>query len=681
MQWVRSADRALRLSARRANRYYYGQMTETETNADPRAGKRFSWQVTMLVATALLGVAVMGALIAILSNANRQRDDAQTWQAHSFDVMILARTLSGTVARAEAALGRYVISADRQLGVIYDDEWQNAGAQIDRLASLTRGSGGQRAQMTAVARAYAVRGEELAQVALSTRFKKNDQALALYYRARRSPSLKQLDTMLDNVISHERQLLAQRTEEASRLAARSAEIVRWLIGFGILLVVGTIALGWLTVAVLARRQLDLAETDAERERAQQLQAAVTEATAELRQQAAEREAAEEKLRQGQKMEAVGQLTGGIAHDFNNMLAVVLGGLELARRRMSSTHPALRHIDNAAEGANRAATLTRRLLAFSRADALLPAAIDPADLISGMAELLDRTLGDAIGIETSVQSGDWRIWADRHQIENALLNLAVNARDAMGARGTLTITAATKVLGADEIGQCKPGDYVAISVADTGSGMSPEVLERVFEPFFTTKPVGKGTGLGLSQIFGFVRQSQGEITIDSRLGEGTIVTLFLPRHQATGEPLANATASEPQDAEPAGRTLRILVVEDDPRVLQTSVEGLAALGHLPVACGDPLVALAMLERDGPFDLVMSDVLMPGQTGPELIAGVRARHPALAVLFVTGFAGDAGGTDEFGGHPVLRKPFTLAALDQAISLAVAPRVTPVPVLTAG
>lgn len=656
-------------------------MMHTETDAEPPDRKTFSWQVAMLIATALLGVAVMGALIAILSNANRQRDEAQTWQAHSFDVMILARTLSGTVARAEAALGRYVISADRQLGVIYDDEWQNAGAQIDRLASLTRGSGGQRAQMTAVARAYAVRGDELALIALSTRFKKNDQALALYYRARSSPSLKQLDTMLDNVISHERQLLAQRTEEARRLAARSAEIVRWLIGFGILLVVGTIALGWLTVAVLARRQLDLAETDAERERAQQLQDAVNEATAELRQQAAERAAAEEKLRQGQKMEAVGQLTGGIAHDFNNMLAVVLGGLELAKRRMSSAHPALRHIDNAAEGANRAATLTRRLLAFSRAEALLPTEIDPADLIAGMADLLDRTLGDAVAIETVVDARDWHIWADRHQIENALLNLAVNARDAMDARGTLTITASIRVLAASEIGQCKAGDYITISVADTGSGMAPDVLERVFEPFFTTKPVGKGTGLGLSQIFGFVRQSQGEIAIDSRVGEGTVVTLFLPRHHAISAPRALPAPTEPQGAVPETGALNILVVEDDPRVLQTSVEGLAALGHVAVPCGDPLAALDMLERNGPFDLVMTDVLMPGQTGPELIASVRARHPAQAVLFVTGFAGEAGGADEFGGHPVLRKPFTLAALDRAISGAVAHRAATTPALATG
>ncbi|MFM9828447.1 MAG: ATP-binding protein [Sphingomonas sp.] len=654
--------------------------TDTEIDTDARARPGLSWQVTMLVATALLGVAVMGALITILSNANRQRDAALTWQTHSFDVMILARTLSGTVARAEAALGRYVISGDRQLGVIYNDEWENAGAQIDRLASLTRDSDRQQAQMDEVRRAYTDRGNELAQIALSTRYEKNAQALALYYRARSSPSLKQLDTMLDKVIDLERQLLSQRTEEARRLAARSGEIVRWLIGFGIALVVGTIALGWLTVTVLARRQLDLAETEAERERAQKLQAAVTEATAELRQQAAERQAAEEKLRQGQKMEAVGQLTGGIAHDFNNMLAVVLGGLELAKRRMSTTHPALRHIENATEGANRAATLTRRLLSFSRAEALLPTAIEPADLISGMVDLLDRTLGDAIAIETSVQSSDWHIWADRHQIENAILNLAVNARDAMDGRGTLAIRAGGQVLRSGEIGQCKPGDYVTICVTDTGIGMTPDVLERVFEPFFTTKPVGKGTGLGLSQIFGFVRQSQGEITIVSRVGEGTAVTLFLPRHNGCIDAPAQPDTLDAGVASARPQTLNVLVVEDDPRVLQTSVEGLAALGHIATACGDPLAALAMLDRDGPFDLIISDVLMPGQTGPELIAEVRARHPELAVLFVTGFAGEAGGAEEFGGHAVLRKPFTLAALDRAIAKAVAVSRSASPVLAA-
>jgi CheY-like chemotaxis protein len=348
-----------------------------------------------------------------------------------------------------------------------------------------------------------------------------------------------------------------------------------------------------------------------------------------------------------------------------MLAVVLGGLELAKRHLHKGGPdAQKHIENAMEGANRAAALTRRLLAFSRVEALLPAAVEARTVIDGMSDLLDRTLGGGVTVETRDAGLGWAVWVDRHQLENALLNLSVNARDAMNARGTLSFATGGRTLAAGEIGECAAGDYVSIAVRDTGCGMTPDVLERVFEPFFTTKPVGKGTGLGLSQLFGFVRQSGGEIAIDTAVGEGTTVTILLPRH--LGEAAATADAEAPIDDTPA-RALDILVVEDDPRVLNATMGALTELGHRPVACADPLAVPALIDGLEALDLIVSDVLMPGQTGPEMIAALAHRLDGVGVLFVTGYAGEAD-AGAFGGHAVLRKPFTMAALAKAVDKAV-------------
>ena len=232
---------------------------------------------------------------------------------------------------------------------------------------------------------------------------------------------------------------------------------------------------------------------------------------------------------------------------------------------------------------------------------------------------------------------------------------------------LTIATGTATLAAGSVGSCAAGDYVTVAVGDDGTGMSADVIERVFEPFFTTKPVGKGTGLGLSQLFALVRQMNGEVAIRSQPGEGTTVTLYLPRH-AAGSDAPSAEHAVETAADAASDTLVVLVVEDDPRVLAATVGALDELGHHAIACNDPLAAPAMVDSQA-IDLVMSDVLMPGQTGPELIASLTLHHPHLAVLFVTGYAGEAGGATEFGGHHVLRKPFTLTALERAIGDAVA------------
>ena len=293
----------------------------------------------------------------------------------------------------------------------------------------------------------------------------------------------------------------------------------WL---GILVGLGGIFLGVIAVQAVRQSRATRRQADSETERAEALEQAVRDRTQELwetnqalKAEAEERQAAEAQLRQVQKMEAVGQLTGGIAHDFNNMLAVVVGGIDLALRRLNGPRREIStHLNNAMEGATRAAALTRRLLSFARSEPLLPERVDSKELIGGMSELLDRTLGERIKVQVKLAPDTWPTYVDPHQLENAIVNLAVNARDAMDGEGLMRIMTENVRLAANEVGDVQAGEYVKISVTDTGSGMPPDVLERAFEPFFTTKPVGKGTGLGLSQIFGFAHQSEGEVGIET-----------------------------------------------------------------------------------------------------------------------------------------------------------------------
>jgi PAS domain S-box-containing protein len=374
---------------------------------------------------------------------------------------------------------------------------------------------------------------------------------------------------------------------------------------------------------------------------------------------------EEALRQSQKMEVIGQLTGGVAHDFNNLLTVIMGNIDALRRHIgvagSEAHEIL---ERAMRGATRAAALTQRLLAFSRRQPLAPQALNLNRLVAGTSELLQRTLGERIDVETVLAGGLWWISADANQLESALLNLAVNARDAMSEGGRLTIETANIYL--DEAyamahEELKAGQYAMLAVSDTGSGMSSEIIGKAFEPFFTTKGVGQGTGLGLSQVYGFVKQSGGHVKIYSELGQGTTVKLYFPRLL-----VAESRAEGPADAMPVPATPRnetILVVEDDEDVRRYSVDCLRELGYRVVDAPDADTALNRLETDPGIRLLFTDVGLPGgRNGRQLAEEATRRCPGLKVLFTTGYARNAivhhGRLDP--GVELLVKPFTYADL---------------------
>lgn len=380
---------------------------------------------------------------------------------------------------------------------------------------------------------------------------------------------------------------------------------------------------------------------------------------------AERERAEESLRQSQKMEAVGQLTGGIAHDFNNLLQIVTGNLEILGRNLPQDQGRLRRsADNAMRGAQRAATLTQRLLAFSRRQPLDPKPIDVNALVAGMSELLRRTLGEQISVETVLAGGLWRVEADPNQLENALINLAVNARDAMPGGGKLTIETANTRLDeayAQENVEVVPGQYVVVCVTDTGSGMTKDVMARVFEPFFTTKDVGRGTGLGLSMVYGFVKQSGGHVKLYSEQGHGTTVRLYLPRLLRMAE--VEEVSALPEPIPEGLHEEVVLVVEDDDDVRAYSVEVLRELGYEVIEARDGPSGLRVIENLERLDLLFTDIVLPGgMTGRELADAAHVRRPTLKVLFTTGYARNAivhnGRLD--ADVRMIGKPFTYADL---------------------
>ncbi|SET24389.1 MULTISPECIES: ATP-binding protein [unclassified Pseudomonas] len=406
------------------------------------------------------------------------------------------------------------------------------------------------------------------------------------------------------------------------------------------------------------RLIDLSESELRLQRTlETLEQQVEERTAQLRSN-------EEALRQSQKMEAVGQLTGGIAHDFNNMLTGIIGSLELLRRRVSrgKLDDLDSLIDLGVTSANRAAGLTHRLLAFSRRQSLDSKPVQINRLVTSMGELLQRSINESIRLDMRLATDLWTAEADPNQLESALLNLVINARDAMPGGGSLSVETTNRHLDSvftAAYGTLKPGDYVELSVSDTGCGIPESVMGRVFDPFFTTKPIGQGTGLGLSMIYGFARQSHGHVTIHSEVGKGTTVSLFLPRF--IGEVVADAVV-DPALLPFANAGETVLIVEDDPavRVLVSAV--LKELGYGYVEAVDANSAVPIIESEQRIDLMISDVGLPGMNGRQLAEIGRQIRPQLKVLFITGYAEHAAVRGGFldPGMQLITKPFTFDLL---------------------
>jgi len=388
-------------------------------------------------------------------------------------------------------------------------------------------------------------------------------------------------------------------------------------------------------------------------------------------EAERREAAEAALRQAQRLEAIGQLTGGVAHDFNNLLMIVSGSVQRLRRDLSSEKHT-RLLDMITNATNRGESLTRQLLAFSRRQMLTPAVIDLAERLPELKDMLSRSLRDDITIEVVVPDQSCAVKVDPSELELALLNLAVNARDAMPNGGALSITAKPVVLKGKAAEEGLSGEFVAISLADTGSGIPADILPHVFEPFFTTKEVGKGTGLGLSQVYGFAKQSGGTATITSTVGRGTVITLYLPR---TPELPAPSIARIEPEAAPY-RAGTVLVVEDSPEVAEVATAYFQQLGYMVKQVANAHEALELLANDPKINLVFSDILMPGgMNGLELGHAIRRLYPAIPVLLATGYSDSARDAVQ-QGFVVLHKPFELAGLEQGLREARTWKVEPAP-----
>jgi signal transduction histidine kinase/ActR/RegA family two-component response regulator len=643
---------------------------------------RFDWRRGGAAAAGLLAALVLVVMVFAVKFANDARERALTAERQANQVALIVRNASANISRAQAALARFVL--DEQVkpnGNIYASDWQLAGYQIEQLKDLERKSPEQLRRVYDAQALYNKLGGELAVAARAALAKQGDAGISYFYAAAKAGTSNALDDKLEEIIRAERQARAGSIEQSQFSSDQADQLTGYLSWLGIIVGLGAIFLGVVAVQALRQNAQARREAESEAERAEALEYAVRERTQELweanqalKAEAAEREAAEAQLRQVQKMEAVGQLTGGIAHDFNNMLAVVVGGIDLALRRLNGPRrEVMMHLNNAMEGATRAAALTRRLLSFARSEPLLPERVEPNELIQGMSDLLDRTLGERIHIDIDLTPDAWPAYVDPHQLENAIVNLAVNARDAMEGDGSMRIGTENVTMTGSQVGDIRAGDYVKISVTDTGCGMPPDVLEHAFEPFFTTKPVGKGTGLGLSQIFGFAHESGGEVGIDSEVGKGTSVSIYLPRTQAAAPVRLHPAAQrfETSDVHVAGA--RILLVEDDPRVRTATVGALEDLDYEPVACGGGAEAIELFNSQM-FDLVITDVIMPEMTGPELIRYLKSNGSHdFAVLFVTGYVGE-GETDDLRDYELLRKPFTVGALANAVAAALARSTEP-------
>ena len=617
---------------------------------------------------ALIAIAVGFLLLAasVLGTAWLAERQHQAFQLvrHTLEVENRLSAVLSDLQDAETSVRGYAINRQEDFLEPYTEAAVALPQELDALDAEIRDNPRQRASMARLRPLAAQRMAMFAESVARLRGGQSLDDLKAHYGDQGRHLGRELRGLIGQMRNEEARLLALRSQAATDRTQ--------LVTVGLIVsALATLLLGGFAF-MDGRRRLSQALAAADVQKA---------VNAELKAEAAQREAAESQVRQMQKMESLGQLTGGVAHDFNNMLAIVLGSLELAKRRLKGGEDprVLQAIDNAVEGAERAAQLTQRLLVFSRQSPLEPRVLDFNKLVGGMSELLRRTIGEQLKVETVLAGGLWRVRVDPGQLEAAVLNLCVNSRDAMPEGGRLTIETANAHLDdayAEVNAEAQAGQYVMVSVTDTGIGMPADVAERAFDPFFTTKGAGRGTGLGLSQVHGFIRQSGGHVKIYSEPGVGTTVKLYLPRHY--GQDAVHDVGEAAALAAPRGRPEEIvLVVEDEERVRHLTVDGLRELGYTVVQAADANQALAVLELQPRVDLLFTDIVMPDMNGRKLADLAREKRPDLKVLYTTGYTRNAivhnGVLDP--GVSLLQKPFTLERLARKVrqELDAAPEAT--------
>jgi len=611
------------------------------TDPDPESRPLALLNRSLAVTTVLAALIVAAAF---WLGARSKSDDA--WVRHSLEVRAQLTRILSLVQSAETGQRGYLLTGQELYLGPYRTGLDQLPVSLQHLKDLV--SDDLDRQQT-LAHLHDLIGQKLAEIGSTLDAYKaghKDMALAIVNSDNGFELMQEIRRVVETMQAKEDSLLRERQS----LAARSEMLLQAGVAVAFVLIC---AIG-LLIARFTRSSF-AALTDA-RDR-------VALANRQLLDQIARREAAESQLRQAQKMEALGQLTGGIAHDFNNMLGVIMGALDLVKRRIAKgDYGVERFIDAATIASERAATLTQRLLAFARQQPLSPQPLDANKMIANMSDLLQSTLGEQIHIETVTAAGLWTVHADSQQLENAILNIALNGRDAMPDGGKLTIETANAYLDDAYCAQnpeVQPGQFVLIAITDTGVGMPPDVAARAFDPFFTTKPAAKGTGLGLSQVYGFIKQSSGHIKVYSEPGAGTTMKIYLPRRIGDAREIKRTTAGPMRTG---NRSEIILVVEDDPLMRRLASEALHELGYTVFDCDSAANALATLDRVADVKILFTDVVMPDINGKKLADEAIRRRPDLKVLFTTGYTANAvvhGGVLDSGVN-FIAKPFTLDQL---------------------
>ncbi|MDX8442190.1 CHASE3 domain-containing protein [Mesorhizobium australafricanum] len=607
-----------------------------------RLRRALRWQALPLLAGFAI-VALIIAARAILAETQIADRDASR---EAIEAQQLLSSLLSLVQDAETGQRGYLLTGEKNYLLPYQHAVDALPAMLKRVGEMFPDGSDRAQQVVGIKDALAREQAELAETIRLYDTGNTAKALDIVRRGSGKLDMDQIRANIDAIRRIDGASLAARAE-------RMEQIEGWLRAGSFAALVGISLLGIYTIRQSSRRFQDVAAA----------QDALSAKNAALLAEIETREKAESQLRQVQKMEAVGQLTGGIAHDFNNMLAVITSAMNLAQRKLArGEHDVQSFVEAATDAAARAANLTARLLAFSRQQTLAPQIVDANRLVTGMSDLLRRTLGHAIEIETVLAGGLWKTHADPSQVENAIINLAVNARDAMEEKGKLTIETANCYL--DEAytaahPEVKAGQYVMIAVTDTGAGMPADIMAKAFEPFFTTKPAAKGTGLGLSQVFGFVKQSGGHVKIYSEPGEGTTIKIYLARFTGSEDAATPPRASGKSDV-PATET--ILLVEDDARVRASTAAALLELGYTVIEAAGAEEALQKLGENAAIALMLTDIVMQGMNGRQLAEQARKHSRSLKVVFMTGFTRNAVVHNGVLDHDVhfVAKPFTLEQL---------------------